>query len=146
MMRGRQLLNLRFGMILNKHGGALAKMLPLFRLGLGGPIGNGNQFWPWIARQDACNVVQDALHQEWEGAINVVAPEQVTCKEFARTLGRTIKRTAFFKAPAFALRILIGEGSQVLTVSQRVRPSVLLEKGFQFQFPLLKDGIANNLK
>jgi uncharacterized protein (TIGR01777 family) len=141
-----RVVHLRFGMILDKQGGALAKMLPLFRLGLGGPVGSGKQYWPWISWQDASNVVQEALHQDWEGAINVVAPEQVTSKEFSRTLGRSMKRTAFFKAPAFALRILIGEGSQVLTVSQRVIPSVLLEKEFQFQFSSLKDGIANNLK
>ncbi|MGY8753651.1 MAG: DUF1731 domain-containing protein, partial [Phycisphaerales bacterium] len=124
----------------------LAKMLPLFRLGLGGPVGSGKQYWPWIARQDACNVVQEALHQDWEGAINVVAPEQVTCKEFVQTLGRVMNKPSLMRAPAFALRMMIGEGSCVLTASQRVIPSVLLEKGFQFQFPSLKDGIANNMK
>jgi len=130
---------LRFGIILDKRGGALAKMLPLFRFGLGGPLGNGKQYWPWIAWQDACQVVKESLTQDWEGPINVVAPEQVTCREFTRTLGRVIKKPSLMRAPAFALRMMIGEGSCVLTASQRVLPSVLLEKQFQFQFSALKN-------
>ena len=130
---------LRFGIILDKRGGALAKMLPLFRFGLGGPLGNGKQFWPWIAWQDACQIIQDTLHHDWEGPINVVAPEQVTCREFTRTLGRVMKKPSLMRVPAFALRMMIGEGSCVLTASQRVSPSVLLEKQFQFQFSTLKN-------
>jgi uncharacterized protein (TIGR01777 family) len=134
-----RVVSLRFGIILDKRGGALAKMLPLFRFGLGGPVGNGKQYWPWIAWQDACQVVKESLTQDWEGPINVVAPEQVTCRKFTRTLGRVLKRPAFMKAPAIALRLMIGEGSQVLTASQRVTPSVLLENEFQFQFPTLQE-------
>ena len=130
---------LRFGIILDKRGGALAKMLPLFRFGLGGPVGNGKQYWPWIAWQDACQIIQDTLHYDWEGPINVVAPEQVTCREFTRLLGRVMKKPSLVRAPAFALRMMIGEGSCVLTASQRVSPSVLLEKQFQFQFSALKN-------
>lgn len=133
-----RVVTLRFGMILDKRGGALGKMLPLFRFGLGGSIGNGKQYWPWIAWQDASRVVQDALIQEWAGAINVVAPEQVTCKEFTRTLGSIMKRPSLLKTPAFALRMLIGEGSQVLTASQRVTPRLLLDTGFQFEYPTLQ--------
>lgn len=134
-----RVVSLRFGIILDKRGGALEKMLPLFRFGLGGPVGSGKQYWPWIAWQDACSVIQEALQHDWEGPINVVAPEQVTCKEFSQTLARVMKRPSLMKAPAFALRMLIGEGSQVLTASQRVIPSVLMENGFQFQFPTLQE-------
>lgn len=134
-----RVITLRFGIILDAKGGALAKMLPLFRFGLGGPVGSGKQYWPWIAWQDACQVVHEAIHQDWEGAINVVAPEQVTCNEFARTLGRVMKRPSILKVPAFALRLLIGEGSCVLTASQRITPSVLLKEGFLFQFPTLQE-------
>ena len=88
-----RVVSLRFGIILDSRGGALAKMVPLFRLGLGGPIGNGKQYWPWIAWQDASQVVQEALLQGWEGAINAVAPEQVTCREFTRTLARAVSYT-----------------------------------------------------
>jgi len=140
--KGR-VVSLRFGIILDSRGGALAKMVPLFRLGLGGPIGNGKQYWPWIAWQDASQVVQEALFQEWEGAINAVAPEQVTCREFTRTLGRVMKRPSMMKTPAFALRMMIGEGSCALTASQRVNPRVLCDKGFQFQLPTLHNCLVS---
>lgn len=140
--KGR-VVSLRFGIILDLRGGALAKMVPLFRLGLGGPIGNGKQYWPWIAWQDASQVVQEALFQEWEGAINAVAPEQVTCREFTRTLGRVMKRPSMMKTPAFALRMMIGEGSCALTASQRVNPRVLCDKGFQFQLPTLHNCLVS---
>lgn len=135
--KGR-VVSLRFGIILDKRGGALAKMFPLFRFGLGGAVGNGRQYWPWIAWQDACQTILDALQHDWEGPINAVAPEQVTCKEFTRTLGKIMKRPSLMKAPSFALRLLIGEGSCVLTTSQRVIPCVLLDSGFQFEYPILQ--------
>ena len=140
-----RVVSLRFGIILDAKSGALAKMLPLFRFGLGGPIGNGKQYWPWIAWQDACNVIFEALHQDWEGPINAVAPEQVTCKEFVRTLGRVMNKPSFMKVPAFALRTIIGEGSCALTGSQRVTPGVLLEQSFQFKYPTLKECLVANL-
>ena len=123
----------------------LQKCCHYFVLDLGGAIGNGKQYWPWIAWQDACNVIFEALHQDWQGPINAVAPEQVTCKEFVRTLGRVMNKPSFMKVPAFALRTIIGEGSCALTGSQRVTPGVLLEQCFQFEYPTLKECLVTNL-
>jgi len=132
---------LRFGIILDIEGGALAKMLPLFKIGMGGPIGSGRQYWPWIAWQDVCQIVHQAIAQDWTGAINAVAPEQVTCKEFAKTLGGVLRRPSIMKVPSFALRLLVGEGSCVLTGSQRVTPSMLIQNGYQFQYPTLRESL-----
>jgi uncharacterized protein (TIGR01777 family) len=143
--KGR-VVSLRFGIILDAKLGALAKMVPLFRFGLGGPIGNGKQYWSWIAWQDACTVIFEALQQNWEGPINVVAPEQVTCKEFVQTLGRVMNKPSLMRAPAFALRTMIGEGSCVLTASQRVIPRVLIDQGFKFQYPTLQQCLVDNLQ
>ena len=136
-----RVVHLRFGMILDKQGGALAKMLPLFRLGLGGPVGSGKQYWPWISWQDACRVIQHAINQQWEGAINAVAPEQVTCTEFVQTLGRVLKRPSIAKVPTFVLRTVLGEAHSVLTGSQRVVPASLMQRGFEFEYPNLIDSL-----
>lgn len=133
-----RVVSLRFGIILDRQGGALAKMLPLFRFGLGGPVGSGKQYWPWIAEQDACTIVQGALTHDWEGAINAVAPEQLTCTEFVRTLAGVMNKPSLMKVPKIALRVILGEGSKVLTASQRVNPRVLLDEGFQFEYPTLQ--------
>ena len=94
-----RVVSLRFGIILDRRGGALAKMLPLFRFGLGGPVGSGKQYWPWIAERDACTIVQGALTHDWEGAINAVAPEQLTCTEFVRILAGVMNKPSLMKVP-----------------------------------------------
>tara|TARA_B100000959_G_C14846971_1_gene568460 strand:+ start:89 stop:988 length:900 start_codon:yes stop_codon:yes gene_type:complete len=142
--KGR-VVHLRFGMVLDKNGGALAKMLPIFNSGIGGSIGNGQQYWPWISWQDACSVVHESVIHNWEGAINVVAPEQITSKEFATVLGSVLRRPAILKTPALALRLLLGEGSSVITSSQRVCPSKLIGSGFKFQYQTLRECLENIL-
>ena len=130
---------LRFGMVLDSSGGVLAKMQRFFMYGLGGSLGSGKQYWPWIARQDACNIIQNAIYQQWEGPINAVAPEQVTCKEFVQTLGGVLKRPSIVRVPKFVLKIALGESHGVLIGSQRVTPTLLIQEGFAFEYPILRD-------
>ncbi len=138
-----RVVTLRFGMILDKDGGAMKKMKLPFQCGLGGPIGSGKQYWPWIHSEDVCNIVLCSLEEQWTGAFNVVAPEQVNCSEFVTTLGKVLRRPAIAPMPKVALRLLIGEASGVLTASQRVIPKRLEEQHFQFQFPDLNSALNN---
>lgn len=134
---------LRLGMVVGS-GGALERMLLPFKLGLGGPIGNGRQWWPWIAMDDVIGAVGFALeHEELSGPINLVSPEETTSREFARTLGRALHRPAFLPAPAFAVRLLAGEMADVLLLSSaRVKPEVLKRAGYQFAVPSLEGALS----
>jgi uncharacterized protein (TIGR01777 family) len=137
--RGIRVVNLRLGIVLARHGGALARMLPAFRLGLGGSIGTGRQYWSWIALEDLLRVVELALQEKrLSGAVNAVSPEPVTNADFTRTLARALRRPAVLPLPAFAVKLLFGEmGRDALLASARVRPVRLLESGFAFRFPKL---------
>jgi len=137
---------LRLGMVVAK-GGALARMLPLFRLGLGGPLGSGQQFWPWVAIDDVVGVVRFALaNEQLTGPVNLVSPEACRCKEFSRTLGRVLHRPAILPAPAFALRLALGEMAEALLLaSLRVRPHALEEAGYDFTAPHLEDALRRAL-
>jgi uncharacterized protein (TIGR01777 family) len=128
---------LRFGIVLAAEGGALAKLLPLFRLGLGGRVGAGTQWMSWIARDDAVGAILHALdHTECAGAINVVAPEAVTNAEFSATLGRVLHRPAILPVPAWGLRLVFGQMAvETMLASTRVRPARLLAAGFGFRHP-----------
>ncbi len=128
---------LRFGMVLDSTGGAFAKMKWPFLFGLGGRIGNGHQYWPWIHWVDVCRVVHHVLTSEISGSLNVVAPESVTCNTFVHELGKSLKRPTVVPMPRWLLKLLIGEGSCVLTSSQRVLPCRLLDEGFTYTFPTL---------
>lgn len=124
----------RFGMILSASGGALARMLPAFRLGLGGPLGNGHQWMSWISLDDVVQVIRRALENpSWQGVYNVVAPEPVRNRDFARTLGNVLHRPAILPVPAIALRLLFGEMAEsVLLASQRVLAERLRQAGYQY--------------
>jgi uncharacterized protein (TIGR01777 family) len=136
---------LRLAMVVAREG-ALARMLTPFKLGLGGPIGSGRQFWPWIAIEDVCGVVDFLLAQDVDGPVNLVAPQELSCKEFSRTLGRALSRPAFMPAPAFAVRLALGEmADALLLASQRVRPKVLEEAGYEFRAPTLDVAIRSAL-
>ncbi|HET9951894.1 MAG TPA: TIGR01777 family oxidoreductase [Candidatus Eisenbacteria bacterium] len=140
---GVRVAHVRTGMVLAREGGALASMLLPFRLGLGGPIGGGRQWWPWISLEDAAAVfarlVEDA---SLSGAVNAVAPESVTSAEFARSLGRALHRPAVLPVPAFALRILLGEMADGLLLSStRVVPEKLTRAGFVFARPRLEEAL-----
>jgi uncharacterized protein (TIGR01777 family) len=133
--RGIRVVHLRLGIVLARHGGALAKMLPAFRLGLGGRLGSGRQHWSWIALEDLLRVVELALQDDrLSGPVNSVSPEAATNAEFTRTLGQVLRRPAVLPVPAFAVSLFFGEmGREALLASQRVRPARLLESGFAFR-------------
>lgn len=132
---GIRTVQLRSGILLSRQGGALAKMLTPFKLGLGGPIGSGRQWLPWVARSDAAAAAEFALtHEELRGPVNVVAPGVVRNREFVKALGRALRRPAFAPLPGFAVRLLFGEmGEQTLLWGQHVRPKALTDAGFEFE-------------
>ena len=137
---------LRLGVVVAR-GGAIGKMLTPFKLGLGGPVGSGRQFWPWIGIEDVCGIIEFLLHHDQaEGPVNAVAPQETRCGEFARTLGRVLSRPAFIPLPAFAARLVLGEmADSLLLASQRVRPRALENAGYQFTSPTLDDAIRKAL-
>lgn len=142
---GMRVAMVRTGIALGNDGGALAKMLPVFRLGLGGRIGNGRQWYSWIHIDDLIGIYLAAL-DAGEGAFNATAPNPVTNAEFTRTLGRVLQRPVVFPAPPLALQLLLGEGAGVVTAGQRVLPErVTRERGYVFAFPRLDDALANLL-
>jgi uncharacterized protein (TIGR01777 family) len=127
---------IRTGLVLEKDGGALPQMLPPFRFGAGGPVGSGRQYWPWIHRDDWIALVTWAIQTpNVSGALNVTAPAPVTNADFARALGRAMHRPAFMPAPAFALRLLLGEMADALLLSgQRAVPAIAQRLGFRFRY------------
>src|SRR6267143_5237321 len=131
---GIRVVNMRIGVVLSPTGGALAKMLPAFRLGLGGTVGSGNQYLSWIALADVLNAILHLLEKaDLAGPVNMTAPAPVTNREFARTLGRVLGRPAVVTVPAFALRIAFGtDGAAMVQSGQRVLPARLLASGFHF--------------
>jgi uncharacterized protein len=135
---------LRFGMILAASGGALVKLLPLFRLGLGGRMGSGQQWMSWVGLEDVVGIVAYVLRDErTAGAINVVAPAAVTNAEFSATLGRTLRRPAVLPVPKWALRLAVGRGmaDEALLGSTRAAPRRLEELGYVFQHPTLEKAL-----
>jgi uncharacterized protein (TIGR01777 family) len=137
----------RFGVILSANGGALAKMLLPFRLGLGGKIGNGRQWMSWVALDDAVGAIANALaNSNLSGPLNVVAPQPVTNAEFTKTLGRVLSRPTIFPMPAFAARAALGQmADALLLASQRVEPAKLLASGYAFQYPSLEGALRHEL-
>ena len=133
---GVRVVTARTGIVLGSGGGALAKMLTPFRLGGGGPLGDGRQWMPWIHVADLARLyVHAAESPSIQGAMNAVAPHPVRNAEFTKALARQLHRPAFIPAPYFGLRLLFGEFAQVLFASQRVIPRVALDTGFVFQYP-----------
>jgi len=137
---------LRLGVVVARQG-ALGRMLTPFKLGLGGPIGSGRQFWPWIGIEDVCGIVQFIIGcDDVEGPVNAVAPQETRCSEFARTLGKVLSRPAFIPMPAFVARLALGEMAEsLLLASQRVRPKVLEDHGYIFRSPSLDSAIRSAL-
>ena len=132
---GVRVVRLRFGTILSSRGGALPRMLPIFRLGLGGPMGPPANFVPWVHEDDAAGLVDWALREtSIEGPLNAVSPTEIRMAEFARTLGRKLGRPAFTPVPVFVLRLVLGEMGAALFPGQRVEPRIALEKGYPFRY------------
>ncbi|MCS7274223.1 MAG: TIGR01777 family oxidoreductase [Candidatus Bipolaricaulota bacterium] len=144
---GVRVVRLRIGIVLGPDGGALQAMLPIFRVGLGGPLGSGQQWWSWIHRDDVVGAILHALeNHKINGPINVTAPQPVRQREFARILGSVLKRPAFLPAPAFALRTVLGEFSQELLSSKRVIPQRLQATDYRFRFSDLDSALAEILQ
>lgn len=138
---------IRSGMVLGEEGGALKKLLPLFRLGLGGPVGSGKQWVSWIHLDDLCELFRFALtHDSVRGPLNGVTPNPVTNQEFSETLGHAVEMPAVLKAPAFALKLAMGEMSEIVLASQKVVPARPLELGFTFAYPQLVEAFAEIVK
>lgn len=135
----------RLGMVLG-DGGALDKMLPIFKLGLGGPLGSGRQFWPWVHVGDVIAALAFLVENPIHGPVNVVAPEEVRCAEFSATLGRVLHRPAFLPAPGFAVKAAMGQmADELLLSSARVRPDRLSSEGFAFGHPSLQSALEDLL-
>jgi uncharacterized protein len=135
---------LRSGIVLDPRGGALQKMLLPFRLFAGGPLGSGDQWLSWIHREDEVRAICFLLENERvSGPVNLASPDSVTMKDFCVALGKTLGRPSGLRAPAFALRTLLGEMADIVLTGQRVVPKKLLQEGFKFRFPELKDALEN---
>jgi uncharacterized protein len=139
---------IRTGVVLSREGGALAKMLPAFKMGVGGKIGDGRQWMSWIDVQDLVGAIHHILKSDLlYGPVNMVAPRPVTNAEFTQTLASVLSRPAVFPMPAFAVKLLFGEmGDTVLLGSQRVEPTQLVSSGYPFRFRDLRASLQNTLK
>ena len=137
---GVRVVNLRFGPIIAREGGMLAKLLTPFKMGMGGKVGSGKQYISWVALDDVVNAIKLAINdQSIRGPVNVVSPNPVTNEEFTKTLGHVLNRPTALAVPVFAARLAFGEmADEMLLVSQRVMPKKLTAAGFQFRYPELE--------
>jgi uncharacterized protein (TIGR01777 family) len=145
---GVRTVNLRIGIMLSATGGALQKMLLAFRMGVGGNMGSGTQWWSWIHIQDLVGAVHHILKSDLiQGPVNAVAPRPVTKTEFTKTLGSVLSRPTLFPMPAFAARLVFGQmADELLLASQRIEPAKLISSGYPFQYPDLRKALENLLK
>lgn len=146
--RGLRVVNLRFGVVLTPEGGALAKMLPAFKWGLGGRLGNGRQWMSWISLADAIAAICFLLeNRNIQGPVNVVAPNPVSNRDFTKALGAALHRPTIFPVPGFALRSLFGRmADEALLASARVVPAKLEAAGFKFAYPTLEGALKTHLR
>lgn len=144
---GVRVVVVRTGIVLDAKGGALAEMLKLFKLGLGGKLGKGSQYMPWIHIDDLISIMAYcAENEKVSGPVNAVAPNPVTNQEFTKILAKTIKRPAFIPVPAPVLKLVVGEFADALLASQKVMPQKLLRLGYQFKYPELSKALENLLE
>jgi uncharacterized protein (TIGR01777 family) len=135
-------IKLRTGLVLDPTGGALGRMLPLFKFGLGGKLGNGKQWWSWITLHDQIRAMIFLLESKIIGPVNLTSPNPVTNQEFTAALARALHRPAIFPAPAFALRAALGGFSTEILGSKKVMPKVLTEAGFEFDYPHVSNALT----
>jgi len=134
--KGVRVVLCRFGIVLQRDGGAMAKMLPAFRMFMGGPLGSGKQWFPWIHMHDLVAAYRFVIETtDIAGELNFCAPEPVRNEQLAKTLGAKLNRPACAPAPAFMIKLTLGEFGKALLASQRVQPARLLEAGFEFKYP-----------
>ena len=143
---GIRVVHTRFGIVQSTSGGALKTQLPIFRMGLGGPVGGGRQFVSWVSIDDTVAAIAYALaHDTLAGPVNVTAPNPVTQAQYARALGRALGRPAVMPAPAFAVRLALGEFAGEVLNGARVTPQRLVESGYAFRHPELEPALADLL-
>ncbi len=144
--RSTRLLIIRIGIVLAQDGGALGKMLPIFRAGLGGPIGDGKQWMSWIHRTDLCNLINKSIkNSSWSGVINGVAPTPVRMKEFAYSLGKQLGRPSLIAVPGPFLKLILGDGARVVLEGQNVQSQRFKKLKFEFMFPKINDALKEIL-
>ena len=135
-------IKLRTGLVLDPTGGALARMIPLFKFGLGGKLGSGKQWWSWITLHDQVRAMIFLMNSKIEGAVNLTSPNPVTNQEFTASLARVLKRPALFPAPAFALKAVLGGFSSEVLGSKKVIPKVLIDSKFEFDYPFVSAALT----
>ena len=145
---GIRTVQLRIGIMLSLAGGALKQMVKPFRFGLGGIIGNGKQYWSWVAIEDVVGAMQHALtHEGLSGPVNVVSPNPVSNIEFTRAIAQVVRRPALFPLPPFAVRLFFGQmGEELMLASARVLPTKLEASGYKFRYPELKPALVDILR
>ena len=137
----------RIGIVLEAEGGALGKMLPIFKVGLGGPLGDGQQWMSWIHRSDLCGlIIKSLVDKQFSGVFNAVAPEPVLMKDFSKTLGRCLNRPNLLPVPGTILKLLLGDGAKLVLEGQKVISIKLQEKIYKFKYPLLETAIYASTK
>lgn len=144
--KGARVACARFGVVLGRNGGALSKMIPAYRLFVGGPLGNGMQWFPWIHIDDLIGAIYFIMDQKKiDGPVNCCSPNPVRNNEFSKTLGQVLNRPAFFRTPAFMLRLAAGELGDLLLNSQRALPSRLTKNGYSFKYPNLAEALKASI-
>lgn len=144
---GLRVVQVRTGIVLTTEGGALEKMLPFFKMGVGGPVAGGRQYMPWIHLDDLVDLYMAALDEEtWNGPVNGAAPEPVTNKVFSKVLGRVLKRPAFAPVPRFGVQLLYGQMAEIVAEGQRAVPEQPLAYGFRFRHPELEPALRDALQ
>jgi uncharacterized protein (TIGR01777 family) len=145
-MLGSRVVKVRTGLVLDARGGALAKMLPPFKAGVGGPVGSGKQYMPWIHLDDLVGIYLAAIdHKDFSGPINASAPEPVTNKAFSKALGKALHRPAIAPVPGFVIKGMYGAMSQIVLTGVRMVPGRAAELGYEFQHPDLDEALADTL-
>ncbi|MHB8139515.1 MAG: TIGR01777 family oxidoreductase [Smithellaceae bacterium] len=142
--KGARVVITRFGIVLGPNGGALGQMIPLFKFFLGGPLGSGRQWFSWVHIHDLAEAFVFLLkHKEVSGAVNLCSPRPVRNKDLGKAIGKVLRRPSFLSAPAFMMKLILGEFGDVLLKGQRVIPRRLLDYGFQFQYPGIDEALNN---
>ncbi len=140
--KATRLIIFRIGIVLGSNGGALGKMLPIFKAGLGGPIGDGQQWMSWIHRTDLCQMMEQALiNKNWSGVVNAVAPQTISMSNFAAALGKSLGRPSLLPVPGPILKLLLGDGARVVLEGQKVESLKLKQLEFQFKYPKLNQAL-----
>jgi len=141
---GLRVVTVRTAVVLDSGGGALAKMLPFFRAGVGGPVAGGRQLMPWVHADDVAGIYLRAIDDaSWSGPVNATAPHPVTNKAFSKALGRALKRPAIAPVPAFAIQLLYGDMSEIVTKGQNAVPTRTLELGYRHAHPDLDEALRS---